>query len=134
MKNSWAPFYLDGSGEIFETLHSGLKVNLIATPREHFRTCSPEEHVSAVLRRNVKSYDFIPVVNDSTEGHQHIVGLFHAANYVNDNGDDDRIREHFNTLSEDLIIGADASILDFIKDADEKPCRLLVSGADISSA
>ncbi len=131
MKNSWAPYYLDGSGQIFETLHSGLKVNLIATPRKHFRTCRPDEHVSAVLRRNVELYDFIPVVDGDAEVNQRIIGLFHAANYTNHKGVEDRIQDNFNALSEELIIGADASILVFIKDADARPCRLLVSGANI---
>ncbi|MEH2565138.1 hypothetical protein [Bradyrhizobium sp. AZCC 2289] len=131
MKNSWAPSNLDGSGEIFETLHSGLKVKLIATPRSDFRTCHANEHVSAVLRRNIDSYDFIPVVSDGAGGSQHIIGLFHAANYTDHEGIGDRIQDHFNSLSEDFIIGADASILDFIKDADAKPCRLVVSGSNI---
>lgn len=131
MKNSWAPSNLDGSGEIFETLHSGLKVSLIATPRDDLRTCHLSEHVSAVLRRNIESYDYIPAVSDGTDGNQHIVGLFHAANFADHKGIGDRIQDNFNPLSEDFLIGADASILDFIKDADTKPCRLVVSGSNI---
>jgi len=41
------------------------------------------------------------------------------------------IRDKFHPLSEDFIIGGDTSILEFIKDADRRPCRLLVSGANI---
>lgn len=66
MKNSWAPSDLDGSAEIFEILHSGLKVELIATPRKDFRTCRQDEYVSTVLARNIEPYDFIPVVDDIT--------------------------------------------------------------------
>jgi hypothetical protein len=131
MQNSWAPSDLDGSGEIFETLHSGLKVKLIATPRDALRTCRPDEHVLAVLRRNIDSYDFIPVVSDGAGGNQHIIGLFHAANYADHEGSGDRIQDNFKSLSEEFIIGADASILDFIKDADAKPCCLVVSGSNI---
>jgi hypothetical protein len=49
MQNSWAPSDLDGSGEIFETLHSGLKVKLIATPRDALRTCRPDEHLLLMI-------------------------------------------------------------------------------------
>src|SRR6185437_15107582 len=35
------------------------------------------------------------------------------------------------SLSEDTIIGADSSILEFISDADQKPCRLVVSGTSV---
>jgi hypothetical protein len=41
------------------------------------------------------------------------------------------IRGCFIPLSEEYLIGADASILDFILDADQRPCRLVVSGARI---
>jgi hypothetical protein len=34
-------------------------------------------------------------------------------------------------LSEENLIGADASILDFVLDADQRPCRLVISGAKI---
>jgi hypothetical protein len=34
-------------------------------------------------------------------------------------------------LSEENLIGADASILDFLLDADQRPCRLVISGARI---
>jgi hypothetical protein len=131
MKNSWAPSDLDGSAEIFEILHSGLKVELIATPRKDFRTCRQDEYVSTVLARNIEPYDFIPVVDDITGANQNIIGLFHAANYTGNRSVEDRIQNNFETLSENCIIGADASILEFINDADERPCRLLVSGANI---
>ena len=131
MYNSWAPSDLDGSGNIFETLHLGLKVELIATPRESLKTCFPHEQISDVLRRNVECYDFIPVVDDKAERKQRIIGLFDAASYATNKSAEDRIHDNFSTLSEELLIGADASILDFIKDADEKPCRLVVSGANI---
>ena len=128
MNNSWAPSNLDGSGEVFEALHSGLKVELIATPRDNLSTCRPNEQLLAVLRRNLELYDFIPVVTDDTGGNEHIIGLFHAANYIDHKDSDDLIQDNFDFLSEEFIIGADASILDFIKDADAKPCRLVVSG------
>jgi hypothetical protein len=81
-----------------------------------------------VLRRNIDLYDFIPVVTDANETYKHIIGLFHAANYADHESNGDLIRDKFNSLSEEFIIGADASILDFIKEADAKPCRLVVSG------
>ena len=131
MQNSWAPSDLDSSSEVFETLHTGLKVNLIATARETLRTCRPDESVAAVLRRNIEAYDFIPVVNENAGVNQHIIGLFHAANYTCNKDVQDRIEDNFKNLSEEFMIGADASILDFLMDADANPCRLLVSGANI---
>jgi hypothetical protein len=78
MKNSWAApnlYGLSGSGDLFEALHSGLKVDLIATPRSDLKTCGLSEDVLAVLQRNTNLYDYIPVVDDSADGSPHIVGL-----------------------------------------------------------
>ncbi|AMN39058.1 hypothetical protein [Rhodoplanes sp. Z2-YC6860] len=132
MKNTWAASNLAGSEEIFEALHTGLKVSLIATPRDRLKTCRSDERVSDVLQRNTESYDYIPVVDVKTGDNQPIIGLFHAANYKSNHVADGRIRGIFKPMSEEFIIGPDSRILDFIKDADARPCRLLVSGSNIT--
>lgn len=112
--------------EMFEALHAGLEVRLIATPREHLKTGRPNEFVADVVRRNTGRYT--PVVDESPS--ELIIGLFHAADRQ-DGCANVRIREQFRALTEDFIIGGDTPILEFIKDADTRPCRLLVSGASI---
>jgi hypothetical protein len=131
MKDSWAAPNFFGPSDLFEAVHSGLKVSQIATPRNDLKTCHPDEQVTNVLRRNTELYDYIPVVEESARG-QHIIGLFHAAALHDRAGGAARIHENFIPLSEEFIIGADSSILDFIKEADARPCRLLVSNANIA--
>ena len=115
--------------DIFETLHSGLAVALIATERKRLMTCRPNELLSAVVPRSAaQQYDYLPVTND--DGGE-IVGLLHARECVQHASGTERVREHFRPLSEGDLIGANASILDFIKDADSKPCRLVVSESEI---
>src|SRR5262249_61336057 len=41
-------------------------------------------------------------------------------------------QSHMRLLSDDNLIGDNASILDFIMGADSRPCRLLVAGTQIS--
>ncbi len=43
--------------------YDGLKVGMIATPRDHFVTCSPEEIIADVAARNTEKYDCMPVRN-----------------------------------------------------------------------
>jgi hypothetical protein len=43
-----------------------------------------------------------------------------------------RVYEKMRHLSEANLIGADASILAFVRDADRHKCRLVVSGCEIS--
>ena len=115
--------------DIFETLHSGLAVALIATERGRLTTCSLDEPLSvAVQRSKEKQYDHLPVTNDDGGD---IVGLLHTRECAQYASGTERVKRHFQPLSEGDLIGANASILDFIKDADSKPCRLIVSESEI---
>ena len=115
--------------DIFETLHSGLAVALIATERRRLMTCRLDESLSVVVQRSKeKQYDHLPVTNDDRGD---IVGLLHTRKYAQYASGTERVKRHFQPLSEGDLIGANASILDFIKDADSKPCRLIVSESEI---
>jgi hypothetical protein len=126
MVNRWASSNLSGTGDVFRALHSGLTVDLIATPLSDLKTCKPHELISDVIRRYPEDFDFIPVIDENNR----FVGMLHAA--------DQRERltlgtvwQCYSPLSEEYLIGADASILDFILDADQRQCRLVISGAKI---
>ena len=115
--------------DIFETLHSGLTVALIATERRRLVTCRLNESLSAVVPQSKeKQYDYLPVIDD--EGSK-IVGLLNTGELVQNSSCKGLVGEYSHPLSEGNLIGADASILDFIKDADSNPCRLIVSGSEI---
>ncbi len=115
--------------DIFETLHSGLTVALIATERRQLVTCRLNESLSAVVPQSKeKQYDYLPVTDDDGGD---IVGLLHTRECVQLASGTERVKSHFRPLSEGDLIGANASILGFIKDVDSKPCRLIVSESEI---
>jgi hypothetical protein len=126
MINRWASSNLSGEGDVFKALHSGLTVNLISTPTAALRTCTQHETISGVLEQNPEEFDFIPVVDEK----QRFVGMFNALAH-RDRRTLGTVWQSFSPLSEENLIGADASILDFILDADQRPCRLVISGASI---
>lgn len=129
MESGWANSGRDEFDEVFHGLHEYLTVELISTERAQFITCSRGETLASVRDRNTESYDFLPV---SDEQSGRIIGLLHAAPLMEGASHRETVEEHFEPLSEDFLVGADSSILDFIKDADEKPCRLVVSGGSIT--
>lgn len=131
MTGRWANNEAIASRDVFEALHSGLTVKLISTDRNDLMTCDPGEALSDVMERNKEPYDFLPVLAAGTSGEDRILGLFHAAKFFGATSLDGCVRDNFESLSEDSLIGADTSILAFVKDADEKPCRLVVSGPKI---
>jgi hypothetical protein len=132
MTDRWANHEEVGSGDVFEALHSGLTVELISTPRDALMTCTPNDTLSVVMGRNIDSYDFIPVIAQAPGNKAHVLGLFHAAKFFHAPSPEGYVKEHYFPLSEEFLIGADASILDFIKTADERPCRLVISGSGIA--
>ena len=131
MTNRWANRDDTGTGDVFHALHAGLTVELIATKLPQLMTCAPDEPLSVVKARNTEPYDFLPVLAPGDGGRDRIVGLFHAAKVFDETPADGRIEQHYAPLSEDCLIGADTSILNFVTDADEMPCRLVISGARI---
>lgn len=128
MTSPWASHEKIGSGDTFETLHSGLTVSLISTPRDELKMCSLDDSLSDVIADNTQGYDHLPV---TAERGGEIVGLLHAGNCVDKPSPTERVREHCCPLSEEFLVGADTSILDFVKEADRHPCRLVVSGIRI---
>jgi hypothetical protein len=112
----------------------GLAVRLISTPRERIKTCHVNEDLGAVVARNrVDEFDFLPVTDEpSTHSSARIIGLVEIARFRTGIIPGGSVRRHMQPLSEENLIGADAGILAFVRDADKHRLRLVVSGREIS--
>ncbi len=115
---TWATNH-DASIENLRKVQGRLTVGLIMVPRADFLTCSPSDTVAEVKRRNTNSFSFIPVLDDS----ERVIGLYNAERWFEADAPDTLVAEDFAPLSEDNIIGADASIFDFILQADRRSPR-----------
>lgn len=114
----------------FNALQEGLTVDLIATSRDLFETCSTVETLPSVIARNrSNSFDFLPVLDPTSN---RIVGLLELARFIRVVESDTQIATIMRPLSEENLLGADASILAFVRNADERRCRLIVSQNEIS--
>ena len=114
----------DAGPDVLERVQRSLTVDLIMTPRARLRTCRRDETASAVMKRNTKQFSFLPVVDDA----KRFLGLYRAEQWFGADAPQERIGDDFEPFSEAVVIGADASIIDFVKVADERPTRLVVSG------
>ena len=139
----------------------GLPVRLIATPREALQTCRSDEKLADVVAQDHERFDYLPVIHTPEDGRARIIGLVYLAAYLPPNllGEAAHgvVKDHMLPLSEDNLIGADASILTFLKDvrpvvdaliadshttgatapprrrrAPDTGCRLVMSGSQIS--
>jgi hypothetical protein len=117
--------------DILEHFQDALPVQLISIPRHQFRTCYARELVADVKASNTEDYDFLPVLKPwRTGGIAAIIGLLEISTPTSASA---VVEEVMRPLCEENLIGADASILDFLRDADQRPCRLIVAGRDITS-
>lgn len=125
-QNNWATHPLvDASISNFGAFQDTIPVRLIATPRENLKMCDLEEDVRDVVARNVvDQFDHFPVLSGET-----IVGLIDLRPFLQGAAATGKIRDcpHRSSLSETNLIGADAGILSFVRNADAHTCRLLIS-------
>lgn len=112
----------DQATQVSDPLHLGLTVDMIMTPRDLIMDCAPDDPVAMVVSRNTERYSYIPVRSDDR-----YVGLLTAEPWFDRAPPDGTVADHFRPMSEDLLIGADASILNFVCGADHHPCKLVVS-------
>lgn len=118
---------------LLESFQIGLPVRLIGTPRAELMTCEAEEPIADVVARNRETkFDFLPVVEPANTTRTPIIGLFEAARFMHAQPPSGLVHEAMHPLSEPYLVGADSSIIEFIRRADVLPCRLIVSGDEIS--
>ena len=116
----------DPGFDVLDRVQASLTVGMIMTPRDDLMTCRCKDMANDVRNKNKEDrFSFLPVVDDDAD---RIQGLFKAEEYFDKEAPCRPIGDDFEPFSEDLVIGADASIVDFVVKADERPTRLVVSG------
>ncbi len=85
-----------------------------------------------MVTRNQGGFDYFPVVECADAFPERVIGLVELAPFMHGATPRGCVRDQMRPLSEENLIGADASILAFIRNADQQECRLVVSGPEIS--
>ena len=107
-----------------EGVQRGLTVESIMTPRDRLMTCRRGDSVRELMSRNTGRYSFLPVL-DEKDG---ILGLYRAEQWFGREPLDQPIGAEFVPFAETLVVGADATIIEFLTFAHEQPTKLVVSG------
>lgn len=118
----------DAGPDALERVQRSLTVNMIMTPRARLLTCRRDETTSAVMARNTERFSFLPVVDER----ERFLGLYGAERWFDEEAPLECIGDDFEPFSEDIVIGADASIVDFVTKADKRTTRLVVSGDGVA--
>lgn len=123
---TWASNH-DGNLAKLLRVQGSLTVGLIMVERAEFLTCQPDETAQNIKNKNPLNYSYLPV----EKGNQ-IIGLYNAERWFAAEAPDTPVDGDFVPLSEEIIIGADSSIFDFLMQADLNPTNLVVSGSRVS--
>lgn len=114
---------------VLDAYQAALPVSLIATPRREFVTCSLTEVVAEALGRNREDqFDHLPVRDAATGAIIGVLPVLETPPHLHGR----RVADCYRTLHEDLLIGADVGILDFIREAQQRPFRFIVDGQHIA--
>lgn len=101
-------------------LQDRIRVLLISTPRGNLTTCRVDEAISEAIEKSIPDdYDFLPVVSG-----EEIVGSFETKR---DYAEASMVAEVYNPLKTEMLIGGDASVIDFVESAHQVPFRFVVS-------
>jgi hypothetical protein len=125
---TWGATNHDASIEKLNRVQGSLTVGLIMVERANFLTCSPNETARAVKEKNVDNYSFLPVLDEQGQ----VIGLYDAQRWFENDALDTPIGDDYQILSERIVIGADASIFDFLRQAQDNPTNLVISGNRVS--
>jgi hypothetical protein len=123
---SWGTNH-DASIEKLQKVQGSLTVGLLMVSRNDFVTCRPTDTAESVASKNTLNFSFFPVEDEGR-----ILGLYNAERWFRVEAPEDPIGNDYQRLSEDILIAADASIFDFIMQADRHPTNLVVSGNQIA--
>ena len=127
----WATAENDPHGAL-AAFQESLPVDLIATARRDFSCCRPGETIAAIIERNnADRYDFLPVFESEADG-ETVVGVLEVTQVQGKVEPEATVRQYMQPLAEQHLVGADAGILTFIRDADRHPFRFVVSGHQIN--
>ena len=113
--------------DVLEQVQGSLTVDMIMIGRSDLMTCRCEDNAAAVMDLNEDKFSFLPV--EDAAGN--IQGLYNAEQWFDKEAPHQPIGDDFEHLSEDLVIGTDASILEFVKTACEHPTRLVISSDQV---
>lgn len=109
-----------------ERVQRGLTVESIMTPRTLWMDCRRDDNVRELMSQNTARYSFLPVLDEE----ERILGLYRAEEWFGREREspDQPIGTEFVPFAENLVVGADATIIEFLTSAHEQPTKLVVSG------
>lgn len=122
----------DNPHEALSGFQESLPVRLIATARQDFKTCRTDEAVCDVIEHNCNQrFDFLPVLGPDLDDNS-VLGVLDMVRLAGMADTAGVVQQYMEPLAERHLIGADASVLAFIRDADQHPFRFVVSKHHIS--
>lgn len=118
---------MNQSIRVLEQIQQRLSVSMIMTPRSDLRTCKSDDTVESVISANHQEFTWFPVVTANGR-----ISKVFDASLCHGAPREALVSDFCLPINENIIIGGDASIYEFINAADKQRFRLVVSGNEVS--
>jgi predicted transcriptional regulator len=112
----------------FASMEASCTIRLIGTFEPNLIFCHEDDVVHEICElERYRPFDYLPVKRDA-----HIVGLLSLVTVRNIQASSgDIVSHHMTQIDDNTLIASDSGILSFIGQADEHPCRLILSNMKI---
>jgi hypothetical protein len=125
-KSGWGsePLAVDAA-TAFASMEASVTVRLISTFEPDLTCCQEDDLVHKICESDrYQPFDYLPVKRGG-----HIIGLLSLANVrSNPDAGADTVSKRMKQIDDTILISSDVGILSFVEQAEEHPCRLVVSG------
>ena len=110
------------------SLQDRLNISMIMTPKGELKVCKLNDKVNKLFDNNTESFTYLPVIDNSNN----FIGVINILNRVDEVSLKQNVKDHFQPISEKVIIGGNSTIIDFLKNIEKEPFKLVVSKNNVS--
>ena len=109
-------------------LQERLNISMIMTPKDELKVCQLNDNICKLIKNNTDNFTYLPVLDNL----KNFIGVVNVSDKINDYSNKQTVQKFFQPISEKLIIGGNSSIIDFIKNIEDEPYKLVISKNKVS--
>ena len=103
-------------------LQERLNISMIMTPKDELKVCKLNDNICKLIKNNTDNFTYLPVLDNL----KNFIGVVNVSDKINDYSNKQTVQKFFQPISEKLIIGGNSSIIDFIKNIEDEPYKLVI--------
>ena len=108
-------------------LQERLNISMIMTPKNELKVCNLNDDVNDLIKNNIENFTYLPVI-DNKNSFIGVIDILNQSKITTTK----KVKDYFYPISEKLIIGGNSTIIDFLKNVENEPFKLVISKSNVS--